>query len=164
MHDTNSKPPLVSRVMLWIACAALIVMMLIVVVDVVQRALFNMPLRGSIDMTSIALLVMVAFGTAPVLVRREEIIIDLIDPVIGQIGVRILGTLAAIGTGGMVLFIGWSSLDPLRDALRWGETSLELGLPQWILWVVAMIGLTGIMWGAVVQILHYLRKQPEGNE
>lgn len=164
MQDTDPTPPLLSRIMLWIASAALIAMMLFVIVDVGQRALFNKPLRGAIDLVSIALLVMVAFGTAPVLVRRAEIIIDLIDPVIGLTGVRILGTIAALATGAMVLFIGWSSLAPLNDALRWGEKSLELGLPQWILWVVALIGLAGIMWGALVQILHYLRKQPEGHE
>jgi len=161
MDDKDTPQPRLSRAMLWIASAALIVMMLVVVVDVGQRALFNRPVRGAFDMVSILLLIMIAFGTAPVLVRRSEIVIDLIDPVIGRLGVRILGTLAALGTGAMVLFIGWSSINPLRDAMRWGDRSLELGIPNWWLWVVAMVGLTGIMWGALVQILHYLRRGAE---
>lgn len=164
MRDTDPPQPLLSRAMLWIASVALVFMMLVVIADVGLRALFNKPVRGAFDMVSISLLIMVAFGTAPVLVRRAEIVIDLIDPAIGLTGVRILGTLAALGTGAMVLFIGWSSLNPLRDALRWGDRSLELGIPQWWLWVVALIGLTGIMWGALVQILHYLRKRPEGGK
>lgn len=161
MRDTDPPPPRLSRVMLWLASAALVAMMLVVVADVGLRVLFNKPVRGAFDMVSILLLVMVAFGTAPVLVRRAEIVIDLIDPAVGPIGVRILGTLAALGTGAMVLFIAWSSVNPLRDAWRWGDRSLELGVPQWALWIVAMIGLTGIMWGALVQILHHLRKRPE---
>lgn len=154
----REPPPLLSRVMLLIAGVALIAMMLVVVADVVLRAVFNTPVRGAYDMVSIALLVMVAFGTAPMLIARGEIVIDLIDPVIGRIGVRILGTLAALGTAGMVLFIGWSSINPMRDAWRWGDRSLELGVPQWALWGVALLGLVGILGGALVQIAQYLRK------
>lgn len=160
MRDTDPPMPLLARVMLWIASIALVAMMLFVVADVILRAAFNYPVRGAFDMVSIALLVMVAFGTAPVLVRRAEIVIDLVDPLIGRPGVRILGTLAALGSAAMVLFIGWSALDPLRNAWRWGDRSLELGVPQWALWVVALVGLTGIMWGALVQLLHYLRGAP----
>lgn len=157
MRDSDPPPPRLSKAMLWIASAALLVMMLVVVADVGLRALFNKPVRGAYDMVSITLLVMVAFGTAPVLVQRGEIVIDLIDGLIGRVGVRILGTIAALTTGGMVLFIGWSSINPTRDAWRWGDRSLELGVPQWALWGVAILGLIGILWGAVVQILHYLR-------
>ncbi|MFN4098683.1 MAG: TRAP transporter small permease [Pararhodobacter sp.] len=160
MRDTDTPPAnpqaRLSKAMLWIASAALIGMMLVVVADVGLRALFNRPVRGAYDMVSITLLVMVAFGTAPVLVQRSEIVIDLIDGLVGRGGVRILGTIAALMTGAMVLFIVWSSVNPAQDAWRWGDRSLELGVPQWALWSVAILGLFAILWGAIVQILHHL--------
>lgn len=155
-----NPPPRLARAMLWIASAALIAMMLVVVVDVGLRMLFNHPVRGAYDMVSITLLIMVAFGTAPVLVQRGEIVIDLIDGLVGRAGVRILGTIAALLTGAMVVFLLWSSVNPARDAWRWGDRSLELGVPQWALWGVAILGLCGILWGALVQILHHLRAGP----
>jgi len=159
-----SNPPLAPRsrlatAFLRIASLALILMMLVVVGDVVLRAVFNTPLRGAYDAVSILLLVMVSFGFAPVIVNRGEIIIDLIDPAIGRRGVRLLGSVAAVVTAGVMLFFGWSSIDPARNAWRYGDRSLELGIPQWSLWGVLGLGMLGILWACWVQILGYWRER-----
>lgn len=144
---------------LWIASAALVLMMLVVVGDVVMRAAFNHPVRGAYDAVSILLLVMVAFGFAPVLVRRAEIVIDLIDHAVGRRGVRLLGSLAAILTAAVMLFFGWASIDPALNAWRYGDRSLELGIPNWTLWIVLLVGMLGILWAAFVQVLGYWRER-----
>ncbi|MCL4675520.1 MAG: TRAP transporter small permease [Pararhodobacter sp.] len=134
----------ITRAFLWIASAALVIMMLVVVGDVVLRAVFNTPLQGAYDIVSIMLLVMVAFGIGPVIVKRAEILIDLIDGLLGPAGVRLLGAVASVLSFAVIVFIGWSMIGPAKDAWRWGGYSLELGVPNWALWVLAFVGLVGL--------------------
>ena len=141
-----------TNAMLMIAGAALVVMMLVVVADVVLRAVFNIPVRGTYDLVSIALLIMVMFGMAPVVARRGEILIDLIDDFLPAWALRLL-SLAAAGLGiALFAFCAWSMVGPAMDAWRYGDRSLELGVPQWTLWLAAFVGMIGIFWGYLVQL------------
>ena len=153
----------IATLLLWIASAALVIMMLVVVGDVLLRAVFNTPMQGAYDLVSIMLLVMVAFGIGPVLAKRAEILIDLIDGMVGPKAVRMLGAIASVLSFVVILFISWSMISPAQDAWRWGGYSLELGVPQWALWVLAFVGLAGVLWGAVLQVIGYARGQ-EGQE
>ena len=152
---STPPPSRLGRLFLWIASAALVLMMLVVTGDVVLRAVFNTPVRGAYDAVSILLLVMVAFGVAPVLANRGEIVIDLLDPLIGWRWVRVLASVAAVLTVAVMLFFAWSAIDPARNAWRYGDRSLELGIPQWAMWAVLAVGVLGILWAAVRQMLSY---------
>lgn len=156
-----SKGDVVTRVMHWIAGLALVVMMLVVVGDVFLRAVFNKPIQGAYDVVSISLLVMAMFGMAPVVARRGEILIDLIDSLLPPQALRVLALASALTGVFLFLFFGWAMIDPAMDAWRWGETSLELGIPKWPLWVVAFVGLAGIFWAYVLQLVATLRNAPE---
>jgi len=142
----------VTSIMLSIAGGALVIMMLVVVADVVLRAGFNIPVRGTYDVVSIALLVMVMFGMAPVVARRGEILIDLIDDFLPAWALRVLSLIAAMLGVGLFAFCGWSMIGPAMDAWRYGDRSLELGVPQWALWLAAFSGMVGIFWGYLVQL------------
>lgn len=135
-----------AQVMLWLASAALAVMMLVVVADVVLRIAFGIPVRGAYDVVSMGLLVMVFFGIAPVVARAGEITIDLIDHLLPR---PVLVFLQLVASGGgllLFLFLGWSMIGPARDTYRWGGYSLELGVPVWWQWAAAFVGLGGIVW------------------
>lgn len=132
-------------------------MMLVVVADVFLRFVFNLPVRGAYDLVSICLLVMVFFGIGPVIARRGEILIDLIDEILPRRILRVLSFLSAIGTLAVFVFLGWTMINPARDAYQYGDRSLELGLPVWILWALAFTGLAGILWASLVILLRTLR-------
>ncbi len=151
-----SKPnthDLPSRVMLTIAAIALIVMMTVVVADVLLRGVFNHPVRGAYDVVSFALLVMAMCGMAPVIAERSEILIDLIDHIAAPRFVRLLKRAAAFLGIGLFAFIGWSMVAPATDAWRYGDRSLELGIPLWVLWVISFVGIAGVFWGYVRQFV-----------
>jgi len=154
-NDETSDP--VSRIYHGIAGVALCVMMLIVVVDVVLRALFNTPIKGAYDVVSISLLFMTVFGMAPVVARRGEILVDLVDGIFPPHILNILAVIAALTGVGLFAFFGWAMINPALDAWKWGETSLELGLPKWPLWIVAFTGLVGIFWAYLLQLRASLR-------
>ncbi|MCA0870667.1 TRAP transporter small permease subunit [Seohaeicola saemankumensis] len=157
MPDPSAKPGAIPRILLAIACVALCVMMLVVVADVVLRAVFNTPIKGAYDVVSIALLVMAMFGMGPVVARRGEILIDLIDSLGSPLLLRGLALVSALIGTGLFIFFGWAMIGPALDAWRWGERSLELGLPKWPLWAITFVGLAGIFWGYVAQLRAALR-------
>ncbi len=161
MHPNLHNPDPVTRAMHAIACIALSVMMLTVVGDVVLRAVFNTPIQGAYDVVSISLLVMTMFGTAPVVAQRGEIVIDLIDGFLTPSGLRLLSLVAAATGVLLFAFIAWAMITPALDAWRWGERSLELGIPKWPLWGLAFIGLVGIFWAYLLQLRASLRVSAE---
>ncbi len=160
MRRDMSQNSRLMRIMHAIACVALSVMMLVVVGDVVLRAVFNTPIQGAYDVVSISLLVMTMFGIAPVVAYRGEILIDLIDGIASPKFLQGLAFLSALIGVGLFVFFAWAMISPALDAWRWGERSLELGMPKWPLWVVAFIGLIGILWAYLLQLRAALRSAP----
>jgi TRAP-type C4-dicarboxylate transport system permease small subunit len=152
MTSSTSAGDRISRAMHVIAGVALVVMMLVVVGDVVLRAAFNIPVRGAYDVVGISLLVMTMFGIVPVVARRGEILIDLIDTVVPPWALRTLALISAATGVVLFAFFGWAMIQPAMDAWSWGERSLELGIPKWPLWAVAFIGLVGIFWAYLLQL------------
>lgn len=147
----------VIRVMLTVASLSLCVMMLVVVGDVVLRVAFNTPLQGAYDVVGIALLVMMTFGIAPVVARRSEILIDLIDAALPAPALRALGIAAALLGIGLFTFCGWAMIGPAMDSWRYGDRSLELGVPKWTMWAATFVGMLGIFWGYLLQLRASLR-------
>ena len=139
-------------------------MMLVVVTDVFLRFVFNLPVRGAYDLVSICLLVMVFFGIGPVIASRGEILIDLLDEILPRPVLKILALVAAIGTLSVFVFLGWTMIDPALDAYRYGDRSLELGLPVWILWTLAFAGLAGILWISLVALFRTMRGGNDGHD
>ncbi|MGH1459132.1 MAG: TRAP transporter small permease [Paracoccaceae bacterium] len=157
MTQTNETTNPMIRFCHGTASFALVVMMLVVVGDVLLRALFNHPVRGAYDVVAIALLIMVFAGIAPVIAARKEILIDLIDPLVPRRALQGLGLVSTLLSVGVFGFIGWSMWGPARDAYRYGDRSLELGLPVWVLWALAFAGLVGILWALTLQMRAGLR-------
>lgn len=160
MTGTDRGGDRITRAMHVVAGIALVAMMLAVVGDVVLRAAFNTPIKGAYDVVSISLLVMTTFGIAPVVAQRGEILIDLIDAVLPTAGLKLLAFAAAVTGVVIFAFFGWSMIAPAVDAWRWGERSLELGIPKWPLWVVAFTGIVGIFWAYLLQIRAALGPPP----
>ena len=73
-----------------VASAILFAMMLLTVVDVVARYVFNRPLRGAFEVTELMLLVLIFAGLPLVSFADEHAVMDFIDRVLGRRGTRVL--------------------------------------------------------------------------
>ena len=73
----------VQRIQLWVAATALVILMMVTVIDVFMRYLFNRPIRASLDTVEVMLLVFVFNGMAAAFFGRRHIVIDLLDGVFG---------------------------------------------------------------------------------
>ena len=132
---------------------ALFVMMLVIVADVFMRYVFNAPIRGSYDLVGICLVVMVSFGFARVISDHDEILVDLVDAMVPPAVTRLLAHLAGLGSAVVLVFLFWAMAGPAASAYRYGDRSLELGLPMWMVWAVALVGLVGAVLAAFVAML-----------
>ena len=141
------------RAQLWVAAGALVILMMVTVADVFLRYLFNSPIRGSYDMVDTTLLIFVFNGMAAAFFGRRNIVIDLLD---SAVGARMTAVLIRIGDVLSILCLGlimWAMLVPAMQAYAYGDVKMELRLPIYVLWMVALVSLAGTMLCALVVLL-----------
>ena len=143
----------VQRGQLWIAAAALVILMMVTVVDVFMRYLFNRPIRASLDAVEVMMLVFVFNGMAAAFFGRRHIVIDLLDSVLGA---RIAGVLIRTADVLSVLCLGllvWAMRLPATQAYQYGDVKMELPIPIYALWIVALASLAGTIFCALVTMV-----------
>ena len=123
--------------------------MMVTVVDVFMRYLFNRPLRGSFDAVEGLLLLFVFNSMAATFFGRRHIVIDIIDSFVPR---HVAGALIRVADVLSVLILGllaWAMLVPAAQSYAYGELKQDLGLPIFILWLVAILSLAGTIFCAV---------------
>ncbi|MCO6188431.1 TRAP transporter small permease [Rhizobium sp. L1K21] len=126
--------------MLIVPILALVAMMMTTVTDVFMRYVFNAPVTGSYDIVEICLMISVYYALPKVLFEGQPILIDLIDGIVPPPIVRLLKVTAAVLSLAALCFIFWSMVKPAQEAYMFGDMKLELDLPVWILWAIALFG------------------------
>ena len=132
----------VTRVLL--ACAAVIIFLLgfIVCADVLGRALFNAPVKGTPEIVSMSI-VIICFLLAGYSVQSGGMIYT--DVFSGAFGVRGLAFAQLLSATLGILFFGlivWGSYEPMLHAIASGEYEGEgaLRVPVWPARVVVVMG------------------------
>ena len=152
----------VQRTQLFLASSALMVMMIGTVLDVFFRYTFNRPLRISYDLVESMLVVFVFNGISSVFLQRRNIVIDIID---GFAGPRITRGLIAAGNVlslAVLIILEKAMLEPARQAFSYGDRKIELGLPLYYLWGVALAGLVATIFCAAVATWSQFRASSGG--
>lgn len=143
----------VQRGQLWVAASALVILMMVTVLDVFMRYLFNRPIRASLDTVEVMLLVFVFNGMAAAFFNRRHIVIDLLDSVLGG---QVTGILIRIADFLSVLCLGllaWAMLLPASQAYQYGDAKMELPIPIYVLWIVALASMAGTIFCAMVTLV-----------
>lgn len=136
----------------WLAMLAIALMMMVTVVDVTMRYLFNQPLRGAYDFTETMLVILVFNGFALCFWSRSHIVIDLVDQFVSARFRRILIKAADVLSFGTLLLLATAMLKPALQAYAYSDRKLELNLPLYILWGVALAGMAGALLSALCVI------------
>jgi TRAP-type C4-dicarboxylate transport system permease small subunit len=116
-------------------------MMFITVIDVVLRAVFNLPVTGTYDLVQLFLVGTVFLSIPDVFLRDRNIVIDFVDHVFGA---RAVGALKLIANILAVLFLAvlcWRMFPPALDAARYHEVSPDLSIPMTVHWVLMIVGI-----------------------
>ena len=93
---------------------------------------------------------MVFHGLPATLLRRQTIVIDLIDHMAGVRGTRALVLVSDLVIVGLLLMLSWAMVAPALAALDYGDRKLELGLPIIYVWGGAILGMAGAVLAAVL--------------
>jgi TRAP-type transport system small permease protein len=128
-----------------IAMLALLVMMLTVVVDVALRYLFGRPVHGAYDVVEVCLAVFVFHGLSTCFLRRQNIVIDVVDMLAGAPTKQVLIRVADVAGIILLVLIFWAMFTPAYQAYEYGDRKLELGLPTYLVWIAVLTGLLGMI-------------------
>jgi TRAP-type C4-dicarboxylate transport system permease small subunit len=152
------------RIQLWLSVIALVVLMLVTVMDVFLRYVFNSPIRASYDSVESLLLVFVFNSMAATFFGRRNVVMDIIDGFIPRRAVSAFVRMAdilSVVTLGLLL---WAMIVPAMQSYDYAEIKQELGLPIYLLWVaaIASLGCT-IFCTAVMTIAKPTTDNPPGH-
>ena len=89
------------------ASAILLAMMLLTVVDVVARYVFNRPVRGAFEVTELMLVVLIFAGLPLVSYADEHALMDFIDRLLGARGQRRLERAVQITSAAFMFLLTW---------------------------------------------------------
>lgn len=126
-----------------VASVGMLLLMLVTVVDVFLRFLFNSPLRGSYELVESLLVVVITFGMSATFLKRQNISIDIVDTFVSPTVVRALIRLSDALTIICLIFVTWTMITPALQAYNYGDRKLDLQLPLYVLWIVAFVGMAG---------------------
>jgi TRAP-type C4-dicarboxylate transport system permease small subunit len=144
--------PLLERLriaQLRLAAVALIVMMAVTIADVFLRYVFNHPIRGSYDLVESMLVIFVFHGMSTAFLQRRNIVIDIIDTFAHRVLVKVLIRLADLLAILTLALFAFAMITPALQAYAYGDLKMELGLPVWILWGFALLGMAGAILCAI---------------
>jgi TRAP-type C4-dicarboxylate transport system permease small subunit len=137
------------RAQLRLGSVALIVLMMVTVVDVFLRYVFNSPVRGSYDIVECMLLIFVFNGMAAAFFGRRNISIDIIDSFIAARAIAVLIRIADALSVLVLLLIFWAMINPAIQIYQYGDVKLDSQIPIYWMWIAAFLGLTGTILAAV---------------
>lgn len=122
-------------------------MMTLTFVDVVLRYVVNRPLRGSLEITELLLLVLIFAGLPLVTHASEHVTMDLIDRLLGERGRRFLNQLVELVCASLMFLLAWLMWIKAGRIAAYGDTTdvLRIVVGPFVYFMVAMILLSGLL-------------------
>jgi TRAP-type transport system small permease protein len=128
------------------ASVVLLLMMLLTVVDVVARYIFNRPLRGAFEITELMLLVLIFAGLPLVSFADEHAVMDFIDRLAGRGARGVERTVHVVNAAFMFLlcWLVWLKADKIW-AYRDSTDVLRILYGPFVYFMAVALGLAGII-------------------
>jgi TRAP-type transport system small permease protein len=134
----------------YLSGALLIGLMVLTVVNILGRWLFDTPLPGAVELTEIGMVAIVFMGLAYAQVRGDHIRVDLLYEQLGPRGRRVLGLFAALVSFATVAVLTWRLWAYAGQLAASGRTTSALRIPlSWVAWI-AVAG--GVIYAAGVVV------------
>lgn len=131
----------------FILAFALFALMLVTVIDVIGRDLFNSPLRGGYELSGLLLMVLFFISFPFATARGEHIFVGLIDSVVGDRTLRLLNAFVALSSAIALAVLTYFVLQKGLASLRYQEATMFLRLPlgYFTLLGAGSLGLTSLV-------------------
>jgi TRAP-type C4-dicarboxylate transport system permease small subunit len=136
-----------------LASIALIVMMAVTLADVFLRYVFNSPIRGAYELVEAMLVVFVFHGMSTAFLQRRNIVIDLIDSFAHRYLIVALTRISDMLTIATIIMFAYAMITPAMQSYNYGEVKMDLQIPIWWEWAVALVGMVGAILCAIGALL-----------
>ena len=133
-------------------------MMLITVIDVSSRALFNKPITGTYDLVQLFLVGTIFLSIPDLFLRDENIVIDFVDHTAGR---RLVDTLKVIANLAALIFLAvlsWRMIPPALDSMKFHEVSPDLAMPMILHWSLMIVGIVLALPAAALMLFESVRQ------
>jgi len=152
-HRTYSLLDRLRIAQLRLASVALIIMMMVTLADVFLRYAFNSPIRGAYELVEAMLVVFVFHGMSTAFLQRRSIVIDLIDTLAPRYLVIALTRLSDLLTVAVIVLFAYAMITPAMQSYAYGDVKMDLQIPIWWEWAVALMGIAGAILCALGALL-----------
>jgi TRAP-type C4-dicarboxylate transport system permease small subunit len=122
-----------------VAMAGLLLLGLVTTIDILMRYAFASPIRGFVDIASLAGAVLLAACMPHVLASRGNIAIDLLGHAMGQGWRRALDRFAALVSAGFFAVLAWQYVRFAQDMAQTGQSIPVLRWPVWPWWAAVAV-------------------------
>jgi len=141
-----------------VAALILVFMMLLTVVAVLSRQLFDAPLLGLVDLSELALVACIFVAMPGVFLRDENIVVDVVDHVVPR---RVTHMLRMFGLLLTLAFLGFTAItmiEPARIMFNRDRYTLVLEIDLFYFWVPILFGFflasAATLWLIVHRLIH----------
>ncbi len=138
---THAALGMMTRAATYGSAIFLAAMMMITVIDVILRAVFNLPVTGTYDLVQLFLVGTVFLSIPDVFLRDKNIVIDFVDHVFGARAIAVLRAIANVLAFAFLVLLIWRMVPPAIDSANFGEVSPDLSIPMIVHWVLMLIGI-----------------------
>jgi len=136
----------------YISAIAVAGMMLITVADVFLRAIFNLPIRGTLEIVELLLAATFFLALPATFLRDEHIVVDMIDRKVGPKGVGLLKRISALTGVILLAVLAWQGWIAAQDTLVFNDVTSDLSIPKIYYWVPIIAGFVGSIIAAAAMI------------
>jgi TRAP-type C4-dicarboxylate transport system permease small subunit len=140
-----------------LAAAFLAAMVALTVADVVLRSFFATPIRGMLELIELGLACTIFLALPAVFLRREHLVVDVIDHVAKPPLVRVLDRLGALISLGVLAVMAWQMWPLAQTMYEFGDVTSDLSIPRTYYWIPVLLGVVASA-AAVLIILFSRRK------
>ena len=131
-------------------------MVALTVADVVLRSFFATPIRGMLELIELGLACTIFFALPAVFLRREHLVVDVIDHVAKPGLVRVLERLGSLVSLGVLAVMAWQMWPLAQTMVEFGDVTSDLSIPRLWYWVPVLFGVGA---SAVAVLFQFLKKQ-----
>lgn len=151
--------PLLKRLSGWmagLACVCLVFLMAVTFLDVVGRYFFGLPLTFAVELTELAMGLLISFGLAITTLNRGHIAVDLLTSIAPRWANAVFIRLAALA--GVLVFglMAWRLLD---RALNFRSDGLVTQVLGWPIYPVVMLMAGAALAAAVIALVQLVGRK-----
>jgi TRAP-type C4-dicarboxylate transport system permease small subunit len=150
-----------TRVLSGIGAVAIMVMMLLIVVDVLFRSLFNLPIKGAHEIIELMVIMAVFLAIAYVQHQKSNISVDILTNRLPQKVQAITGRFISIFILVIIGVMVWQGFGYLRRMLETGKETTVLHLPTAIFEFVLVVGLFVLCIVLILDLFHPVSKEAD---